>query len=175
MSDSMSCVSCDFLQVQNFNPSSTPSSLSNGVSEDEEHDGSPNPRYIIRCFSKVRLWGCKIYYVISSNILINDALCYTLRSVLVEPIFPRLFFFIVEYRARLTFSWKIWIPNFTQFHEILHNNCFLFQLRNIVEVHDSFFHENMSWDVEIISSPASGWQVFKFYFIKNPNIWSFQL
>ena len=116
MSDSMSCVSCDFLQVQNFNSSSTPSSLSNGISEDEEHDGSPNPRYILRCFSKVRLWGCKIYYVISSNILhglilIHDALW----SVLLEPIFHHLFIFICRISSSAHFFMKKMNPSISQF------------------------------------------------------------
>ena len=56
MSESISCVSCDFLQVQTFNSSLSPCSLSNGISEDEEHDDSPYTRYIIQ-YGKT---GCRV-------------------------------------------------------------------------------------------------------------------
>ena len=66
---SQSCVSCKFLQVRTFNSSLSPRQLSDGVPEDQEHNGNPNARYVVlRWFSKVQLWGFKIYCVISIDI-----------------------------------------------------------------------------------------------------------
>ena len=52
MSDSMSCVSCEFLQVQTFKSSLAPSTTtpSNAVPEDQEPEDSPNTRYILQSF-----------------------------------------------------------------------------------------------------------------------------
>ena len=45
MSESISCISCEFLNVQTFNTSSSPISLLDGVPEDQEQDDSPTTRY----------------------------------------------------------------------------------------------------------------------------------
>ena len=74
MSESISCISCDFLKVQTFNSSSSPISLLNVVPEDQDQDDSPTTRYTYAHGTlKDQLWGFEFYEVVS-NTLIYTAL-----------------------------------------------------------------------------------------------------
>ena len=66
MSESISCISCEFLNVQTFNTSSSPISLLDGVPDDQEQDDSPTTRYTSTHTHTVplkdQLWGLTNFF-----------------------------------------------------------------------------------------------------------------
>ena len=57
---SQSCVSCKFLQVRTFNSSLSPRQLSDGVPEDQEHNGNPNARYVYKYYAGYQKFNCGV-------------------------------------------------------------------------------------------------------------------